>query len=72
MAQIILELCPRCLARLAAPAVVTEQDQLDRTLLGCEECAGLMREQADAMYSGRLAKARVWYTVPETYDNVLY
>ena len=65
MAQIILEFCPRCLARLAAPVVVTEQDRLDRTLLGCEECAGLMREQVDALHARRLARARVRFRVPE-------
>ena len=68
MADIWLLYCPRCLARLGAPVTVTEQIQLDRQFFGCGECARLTPGRADALYKERLAKARVRYTVPETYD----
>ena len=68
MVQIILERCPRCLARLSKNMLVLWQIQLDRRQASCDECAGLTQEQVDALYARRLAEARVYYRVPETYD----
>ena len=68
MVQIILERCPRCLARLSKNMLVLWQIQLDRRQASCDECAGLTQEQVDALYARRLASARVWYKVPIVYE----
>lgn len=68
MAVIILEFCPRCLRR--SPKFVNPPSFSSH--VPCGTCRSETEDQARAGYASRLAKAKVWYTVPETYDNVLY
>ena len=62
MAQIILEFCPCCLRPVQYQWV--SGHVLD---MSCNGCRNETPFQAADEYARRLASARVWYTVPETY-----
>ena len=63
MADIWLLYCPRCLVTFPTPRSVV----LSREAR-CEWCVEWTNKEAADEYDHRLASARVWYTVPETYE----